>query len=85
MAQASPSIPGPVLPHLDAPFAIPCDKNPVILIRGHGTHNHVPLVYRVHRELAQQASAPVDGPGIDVTVHAAAQQGSRVWQPRPGL
>lgn len=85
MARASPSIPAPVPPHLDAAFAIPCDKNPVILIRGHGTHNHVPLVYSVHRELAQQASAPVDGPGIDVTVHAAAQQRRRVRQAGPGL
>lgn len=75
----------PVLPHLDVPFTVPCDKDAVILVSGHGTHDHVPVVFDVHGELPQQAFVPVDGPGIDVAVDAAAQQGSRVWQARPAL
>lgn len=75
----------PILPHLDVSFIIPCDKDAVIFISGHGAHNHVPLVFQVHRELPQQATIPMDGPGIDATIRAAAQQGSCVWQARPGL
>lgn len=85
LADTSPSISTPVLPHLDVSFTIPSDKDLVIFISGHGTHNHILVVFDVCGELPQQASIPMDGPGIDVAVSAAAQQGSRVWQARPAL
>lgn len=73
------------LPHLDAPFTIPRDKNAVVFVSGHGTHDHVSEASGVHAELPQQASVPIDGPGVDVAVNAAAQQGSRQRQARPAL
>lgn len=75
----------PVLPHLDHSFTVPCDEDPVIFIGGHGTHNNTPIRVNIHRELPQQTSIPVDGPGIDEAIDAAAQHGSCVLQTRPGL
>lgn len=75
----------PVLPHLDISYTVPCDEDPVVFVSGHGTHNNILILFKVHRELPQQASIPMDGPGIDEAIGAAAQHGSCVWQARPGL
>lgn len=75
----------PVLPHLDLSFTIPCDEDPVVFIGGHGTHKNILILFRVHGELSQQTSIPVDRPSVDKAVNAAAQHSSCMWQARPGL
>lgn len=74
-----------MLPYLDAAFTISRDEDPVILICGHGAHHSILVVFELHRELAQETSVAMDGPGIDEPIHAAAQQGGCVRQARPGL
>lgn len=73
-------------PHLDDPFAVPCEEDPVVLVSGHGAHGIIATtLLKVHRELPQQTSIPVNGPRVDEAVDAAAQHGGRVRHARPGL